>query len=177
MTLKFSKAFKKNVGGRFGKYQFEVGIIDDGPYKIPKKGARGLRGQDVIKQYAGGPIRQSTRRNSGMTLSQVSKQVRKFIGVNYLKAPFKSGSTGASANSSDIRRFLNEFFKLSTGKSQKRRAENLLQAVVRNPILRLDYIGANSDLTKKIKGFNRPLFDTGQFFRSIKARCSTRRLF
>jgi hypothetical protein len=47
--------------------------------------------------------------------------------------------------------------------------ENLAQAIIRNPILRGDY-GSNSALTRKIKGFDRFMFDTGQLFQSIKAK-------
>jgi hypothetical protein len=46
---------------------------------------------------------------------------------------------------------------------------NAIQAIVRNPILRGDY-GRNNLFTQKVKGFNRLMIDTGQFFNNIKAR-------
>lgn len=166
MKIQLDKRFKQNIAGRFGKYTFEVGVLDDTAYKKPKRGERGLKGQDVISTYAGGPIRQKTTTDSGVMISDVSKENRDRLGFNYLLEPFKK-------RSSDIIKFTNEFFKLAFGRSEKRRAENLLQAVVRNPILRGEY-GGQSDLTKKIKGFSRPMIDTAQLFKSLKAVCKVR---
>lgn len=163
MQLKLSKGFQQRVEGMFGKYQFEVGILEDGPHYEPRRGARGLKGQDVITNYAGGPVRKKSRKVGPLTIAQVSQANRERLGFNYLTEPFKK-------KSSDIIKFTNEFFRVVFGKSQKRRAENLLQAVVRNPILRGDY-GGNSALTKKIKGFDRKMIDTAQLFKAIKAIC------
>lgn len=162
MILKLDSRFKKHVQGMFGKYKFEVGILEDKSHKRAKKGARGLKGQDVISSYAGGPVRKASRDDSGLNLSDVSKANRDRMGFNYLTQPFK-------AKSSDIIKFSNEFFKLIFGRSQKRRAENLLQAIVRNPMLRGDY-GPNSPITQKIKGFDRAMIDTAQLFKAIKAK-------
>ncbi len=166
MQLKLKNSMKKNLEGRFGKYSFEVGVLNDGPHKTPKRGIPGLKGADVISSYAGGPVRQKTGKSSGKTISEVSKDNRNRLGFNYLSEPFKK-------KSSDIVKFSNEFFKLVFGKSQKRRAENLLQAIVRNPILRGEY-GSNSALTQKIKGFDRGMIDTAQLFKAIKAICRVR---
>lgn len=163
MQLKLDSRFKKKVAGIFGKYQFEVGILDDAPYKKPKIGERGKKGQDVITQYAGGDVRKKSRANSSMTIAEVAKENRERLGVNFWTKPFEQ-------KSSDIIKFSNEFFKVVFGYGSKKRAENLLQAIVRNPILRGEY-GENSPLTQKIKGFNRPLIDTAQMFKAIKARC------
>ncbi len=164
MLITLDKRFKKNVQGKFGKYKFEVGILQDGPHYNAKRGVPGLKGQEVLKSYAGGPARQQTRQ-SDTTLSNVSKEFREHLGINYLTEPFKK-------RTSDIIKFSNEFFKLVFGRSQKKRCENLLQAIVRNPILRGDY-GSNSALTVKIKGFDRKGIDTAQLFKSIKARTVT----
>jgi hypothetical protein len=166
MILKLDGRFKKNVAGRFGKYTFEVGVLDDAAYKKPAIGKRGLHGADVLTSYAGGPARKATSVDSGMNVSDISKANRDRLGFNYLSKPF-------SKKSSDIIKFTNEFFKLAFGRSQKRRAENLLQAIVRNPILRGDY-GHNSPLTQKIKGFDRQMIDTSQLFQAIKAKCKVR---
>lgn len=162
MKIELDRRFKKRLQGRFGKYDFQVGILNDGPHKDPKTGERGQKGQDVLSAYAGGPIRQKTRKSS-KTISEVSAANRERLGFNYLSEPFRK-------RSSDIVKFSNEFFKLAFGRSEKRRAENLLQAIVRNPILRGDY-GGNSDLTVKIKGFNRGMIDTAQLFKAIKSIC------
>ncbi len=166
MRLTLDKRFKKNLQGRFGKFDFQVGIIKDSPHMEPRRGARGLGGSDVRGSYAGGPVRKASRTPSGLSVAQVSKENRDRLGFNYLSEPFKK-------KSSDIIKFTNEFFKLVFGKSQKRRAENLLQAVVRNPILRGEY-GPNSALTKKIKGFDRGMIDTSQLFKKIISVCKVR---
>ncbi len=143
-----------------------MGVLEDGPYITPKRGVRGLKGQDVISNYAGGPIRQKSSQDSGQMISDVSKANRDRLGINYLLEPFKK-------KSSDIIKFTNEFFKLAFGRSQKRRCENLLQAIVRNPILRGDY-GPNSALTKKIKGFDRSMIDTAQLFKALISKCTVK---
>ncbi len=165
MKIKLDSRFKKNVAGRFGKYDFQVGILQDKLHKDPKIGERGLKGQDVLASYAGGPIRR-TKSSGSRTISDVSKANRDRLGFNYLTEPFKH-------RTSDIIKFSNEFFKLAFGRSQKKRCENLLQAIVRNPILRGDY-GKNSALTKKIKGFDRYMIDTAQLFKAITAVCKVR---
>jgi len=167
MIILFKENFKAKLKGRFEKYSFEVGILDDSSYKLPKIGQRGLHGLDVLTSYAGGPLRLKTNKDSGKLISDVSKANRDRLGINYLIAPFKK-------TSSDIIKFTNEFFKLAFGRSEKRRCENLIQAIVRNPILKAEYLSSNSALTQNIKGFNRPLFDTGQFFKAIKAKCTVR---
>lgn len=166
INLKLDKKFKKNVQGIFGKYEFEVGVLQDKSHMTPMTGQRGLHGQDVISNYASGPIRKASSKDSGLAISDVSKSMRDRLGFNYLQKPFQK-------RSSDIIKFSNEFFKLVFGKSEKRRCENLLQAIVRNPMLRGDY-GKNSDLTKKIKGFDRYMIDTAQLFKAIKAKCTVK---
>lgn len=161
MQIKLDKRFKRNVAGRFGKYSFEVGVLTDGPHSSPAKGQRGLKGKDVIGSYAGGPVRRKSGKPSGLSISDVSKSLRERLGVNYLTEPFKD-------KSADIIKFSKEFFKLVFGRSERKRVENLLQAIVRNPMLRGDY-GSNSALTQKIKGFDRLTIDTAQLFKSIKA--------
>lgn len=166
MKIQLDKRFIKKLQGRFGKYDFEVGVLDDANYKNPRRGERGKKGADVLARYAGGPVRKKSRTDSGKTIAEVSKANRERMGVNYLTAPFEK-------RTSDIIKFSNEFFKLAFGRSEKRRAENLLQAIVRNPILKGTY-GSNSEITEKIKGFNRGMIDTAQLFKRIKAACNVR---
>lgn len=167
-VIQLDARFKKKAAGMFGKYQFEVGVLEDRGYKKPKIGKRGLKGQDVISNYAGGPVRQKSAQSSGLTIAQVSAENRKRLGRNYLTEPF-------GRKSADIVEFTKSFFDLVFGRSQKKRAENLLQAIVRNPILRGEY-GPSSPLTNKIKGFNRPMMDTAQLFKAIKAVCRVKRV-
>lgn len=166
MQLKLSKRFKANVEGRFGKFDFEVGVLQDGPHKMPRIGKRGLGGSDVRTSYAGGPVRKKSNRVGPLTIAEVSAANREHLGFNYLTEPFKKPS-------SDIIKFTEAFFKLAFGRSEKKRAENLLQAVVRNPILAGEY-GNNAPLTKKIKGFDRKMIDTAQLFKAIRAICRVR---
>ncbi len=162
MKIELDKRFRKKLEGRFGKYRLEVGVLQDAPHLLPRRGERGQKGQDVLGSYAGGPIRRSSRKNSGVMVSQVSKENRERMGLNFYSEPFQKSS-------SDIIRFTQTFFKLCFGRSEPKRLENLLQAIVRNPILRGDY-GGNSSLTTRIKGFNRGMIDTAQLFKSIKAK-------
>lgn len=166
MEIKLDKRFAKNVKGLFGKYQFEVGVLEDSPHRDALKGKPGLKGADVITTYAGGPVRKASRKSSGKSVAEVSASLRKHLGYNYLTKPFED-------KSSDIVKFSQEFFKLVFGKSQKKRCENLLQAIVRNPILRGE-VGKQSPVTTIIKGFDRPSIDTAQLFKSITARVITK---
>ncbi len=163
MQLKLDKRFQKNIAGHFGRYRFQVGVLEDKSHKLPKRGVRGLKGQDVISSYAGGPVRKISSIDSGLDISDVSQAFRKHMGFNYLTRPFDKRNR-------DRVGFTDSFFKLVFGLGSKKRVENLLQAVVRNPILRGDY-GNNSEITKKIKGFNRFGIDTAQLFKNIKAKC------
>ncbi len=165
MKLELDSRFQKKVKGMFEKYSFEVGVLKDGPHKRAAIGERGLKGQDVITDYAGGPRRKISTKNpdTGLSISDVSKSLRDHLGFNYLSKPFEK-------RSSDIIKFSSEFMKLVFGKSQKKRVENLLQAIVRNPMLRGDY-KRESPLTQRIKGFSRPTIDTAQLFKAITAKC------
>lgn len=170
MIIQLDKRFQKRVQGMFGKYQFEVGVLEDKPHYLAKRGARGKKGKDVLKGFAGGPARQQTRKQSGQSVAEVSESLRKNLGFNYLTKPFES------SKNKDILAFTNAFFKLVFGRTQQKRAENLLQAIVRNPMLRGDY-GSNAPLTQAIKGFDRKTIDTAQLFKSIRARCKVKTLF
>lgn len=166
-TITIDSRYKKRLRGMFSKYEFEIGILEDGPHKDAQVGARGQKGADVRTTYAGGPVRKKSRRDSGLKISDVSKEMRERLGFNYLSEPFKKSD-------SDIIKFSNEFLKLVFNISKnKKRVENLLQAIVRNPILRGDY-GSNSQLTQKIKGFDRKMIDTAQLFKAIKAKVKVR---
>lgn len=166
MNVQLTKRFAKRLEGRFGKYDFEVGVLEDRPYREPMDVGPGPTGNNAIGTYAGGPVRKATRKASGKTVSEVSAANRERLGFNYLAKPFQDGSA-------DVVKFTNEFFRLAFGRSEKKRAENLLQAVVRNPIRAGEY-GTNSPLTKIIKGFDRPMIDTAQLFKALKARCTVR---
>lgn len=162
MAAKFAK-FKRDITEvlkqKIEPWQVEVGILQDAPHRV---------GLDKMKKFAGGTARHVSRIDSGKSISQVSADARKALGINYLTRPFQS----RNRRNSDAVRMMIEFYKLvfQEGKSAgKRRYENAVQAVIRNPLTRADY-GRNKSSTAKIKGSNRKFIDTGQLFRAIKAR-------
>lgn len=159
MKLQMGNAWNKRMAKQIEGFQFEVGILRDGTHARPMSKSEGT------KHYAGGPSRKVTRgKNGKASIGEILVYNMKRTNTNFLSEPFKK-------KSSDIMRFTKEFLRLAfrhKGVGSKR-VENLLQAVVRNPILKLDY-GSNSRDAEKRKGFNRHLFDTAQMFKAIRAR-------
>jgi hypothetical protein len=156
MQLKLDRRFAKQAKGVFEKYEFRVGVLNDSVHKNAVSKNKGL------KTYAGGPARKIGRSGS-LTVSQVSERLRKSSGINFYTAPF------SARKNKDILNFTKSFFDLCFGRTEKRRCENLLQAIVRNPILRGDY-GQNNPKTARTKGFNRYMIDTAQLFKAITAK-------
>ncbi len=160
MQLKLKDQFGKRLQKRFSNFDLKVGILQNDEHKSARPSADGL------SSYAGGPVRKKGRSGS-VTLDEVSSDFSERLGFNYLSEPFKK-------RTSDIIKFTDGFLKMVFGKKgQTRRVENLLQAIVRNPILRGDY-GSNAQKTQKIKGFNRYGIDTGQLFKAIRAAVTGR---
>lgn len=157
VEIKLDRRFYKQAKGVFEKYDFEVGVLTNSPHNVAQPRSKGL------KSYAGGPARKTSIRPSGQSIAQVSERLRKETGINFYTQPFRS------KKNADILRFVKSFFDLCGGRGEKRRCENTLQAIVRNPILRGDY-GHNSKQTIKQKGFDRFMIDTAQLFRAIRAR-------
>ena len=154
-SIRFDRPIDEILKSKINPYQFDVGILKDGPHRVPGKGR---------KSYAGLSARRTGREIDG-TLSSVSASARAQLGVNYLTKPFEK-------KSSDAIKFLNAFFKLAFGDNKlamKKRCENAIQAVVRNPILKGSY-GRNKRITARIKGFSKKFIDTAQLFRGITAR-------
>jgi hypothetical protein len=154
MRLELGKGFAKRTQKLFDKYNIEVGILNDKPYRKPLKDETGI--------YAGGPVRKKSREIDG-TISEVSEKFRTQSGLNYLTEPFKI------PQNKDILKFTRSFFKGVFGRASLNQMQNLAQAIIRNPILRGDY-GSNSAYTRAKKGFDRYMFDTGQLFQAIKAK-------
>lgn len=168
MKAKMSKGFKTTLARKYQRYEFEVGILEDKPYKIPKSiGPNGILKEEALTEYAGGPIRKVTSQKSGLNISEVLIANSERLGIDLLRAPFQE-------RSSDIIKFADSYMKLIAGKINLKRVTNLIQAIVRNPILRGDY-GSNSGYTEDNKGFNRYLMDTAQTFKAIKAKAEYRR--
>lgn len=165
MRLELGKSWGKKLQGRIERYDFEVGVFDDKPHMDPV--VTGRFDPPQLKNYAGGPVRRTSRQKGELSVAQVLVENMKRLNINILQRPFQE-------RNSEILKFTAEFLKMVTsGKSSIKRLENLLQAIVRNPILKQEY-GPNKPATADAKGFDRHLFDTGQMFRAIKARVKRR---
>lgn len=157
-SVKFQRPIGQVLRGKIEAYTFDVGILKDGPHRAPASKDKGL------KTFAGGPARK-VRGRSYDKLSDVSRDVQRNSGIKIYRQPFRR-------KSDDAVRMLKAFFQLvfNEGKTAKmKRLENLIQAVVRNPILRGTY-GRNKKVTADNKGFNRKFIDTAQFFKAIRAK-------
>jgi hypothetical protein len=156
--LQLDPKFKKNLRGKFEKYYFEVGILNDKEHKNPKNKNYGL------KDFYGKVARKTSNKTGSLTTAGISNIIREKYHFDYLAEPFKGGG-----DSHDIMEFSKQFFKFCFGRTQAKRLTNMLQAIVRNPILRGDY-GQNAVSTIRAKGFNHFMVDTGQLFKAIGAR-------
>lgn len=166
MNIELGKAWSKKLEGRINRFEFQVGVIDDKPHFNPIETP--LFGEPQLKTYAGGPARKQTRVPGDLTTGEVLVENMKRLNINLLQRPFQE-------RNSDILKFTDAFLKLvlrRPGISIKR-VENLLQAIVRNPILKQEY-GANNSATADAKGFDRHLIDTAQMFKAIIARATRR---
>lgn len=165
MNIELGKSWTKKLKGRVEQYEFEVGVFDDKPHMNPVE--HGRFEQPKLKNYAGGPTRRTSRERGSKSVAEVLVDNMRRLNINILQRPFQE-------RNSDILRFTEAFLIMVTGgKASLKRLENLLQAIVRNPILKQEY-GKNNPATADAKGFDRHLFDTGQMFRAIRARVKRR---
>ncbi len=162
MKMNLGRSWSKNLKRRVEGVEFEVGILEDKAHMDPVE--QGFFGPPPTKSYAGGPVRRTSRRSAGLSVGEVLVKNMERTNHNFLLEPFKK-------RNSEIIKFTTYFLRYIVGKpgASLKRIENLLQAIVRNPILKQEY-GPNNATTADNKGFNRHLFDTGQMFRAIKAR-------
>lgn len=151
----------KIMQGKFGKYDFEVGILENKPHYAPERGTN-LLDKGALKWYSyAGLHLLKWGDNPDGTLYSVARDLDKAF--KWLRRPF------TSRKNADVLNVMNSIIADLNGKPNKQRIINGIQAIVRNPILRGDY-GKNSPKTAKKKGFNKLMMATGQFFRNIKAR-------
>lgn len=152
----------KKVRGSIKDYEVEVGVLQDSVHRAPIP--------NTTTSVAGGPA----RRKGGATrstVSQVSEYVRRATGINFYTLPFSIGTNRQILEFTQA--YIKGLMSPNGVLSQRRRIENLLQAIVRNPIARGDY-GGNTPAAARSKGFSRLLVDTGQLFKSITARVRRR---
>ncbi len=154
--MKIKSDIAKIIKKEIGLYNFEVGILQNQPKKLRKKGA--------TKSFAGLTISASGISAKKVTLAFVAAVLEKYH-FKWLKKPF------TMAKNKDVRKVVDEIAAQTFKKRSKdnKRLENAIQAVIRNPILRGDY-GKNLAATIKAKGFDKLGIDTGQFFKNIKAK-------
>lgn len=164
MKLELGRSWEKKLAGRIKSFEFEVGILDDTPHRDPV--VAGMFEDPQLGFYAGGPVRRASRKAGSVMNSEVLIQNMERLNINLLLRPFQE-------TSSEIMKFTRAFLMLVCKKPGMsiRRVENLLQAIVRNPILKQEY-GTNASHTADAKGFDRHLIDTGQMFKSIKAKAN-----
>lgn len=160
--IELSKGFAKRLSSRIERFEFEVGILEDTPHYDPVESS--LFDEPQLGRYAGGEVRKKSRNLSEKTTGQIFVENMERMNTNLLVEPFRS------KQNKDIVKFTSAFLQLATGgKIKELRVRNLIQAVVRNPILRGDY-GGNTAATADAKGFDRLLIDTAQMFKAIKAK-------
>lgn len=162
MNLTLGKEWGRKLQLRINQHEMEVGVLDDKPHKLPEE--HGLLEQPSLKTYAGGHIRKMSSRPGESTVGEVLVENMKRLNINILQRPFQE-------RNSEILKFTDYFLRFIVKRpgTNIKRIENLLQAIVRNPILKQEY-GRNNPITADNKGFNRHLFDTGQMFKAIRAR-------
>jgi hypothetical protein len=157
--MKIKSDIAKKMQKEIGLYTFEVGILQNAPKKLRKKGA--------TKSFAGLQINAlgSVSKKRPTTIAYVGEILEKYH-FKWLTRPFKTKGLNE-----DVKKVVDELAAQIFGKKSKnnKRLENAVQAVIRNPILRSDY-GKNMKATIKAKGFDKLGIDTGQFFKAIKAK-------
>lgn len=162
MKFDLGNRWRKKLARDIQGFEFEVGVLDDRPHMNPVETR--LFQEPLLGTYAGGPVQKTSRVAGPETTGGVLIANMERLHRNILQEPFEK-------KSSDIMKFTNSFLKLVLKRKDVsvRRVENLLQAIVRNPILKQEY-GPNTPVTADNKGFDRHLFGTGQMFKAIRAR-------
>lgn len=142
-------------------YNIQVGVFNNVPRKRPDTGKN-----TRIGSYAEGPVRLGRKNDTSMSADVATELQQKY---HWLDRPFRASSAQSKETIAFANYFLSAIAKGEKKPDTLRRIANLVQAIVRNPITRGEY-GSNSQFWAKVKGFNRLMFDTGQFFKSIIAR-------
>lgn len=116
----------------------------------------------------GGPVRLQ-KAETRSTTATIAERIRTDLGVDWLRTPVRR------ENSPEMKQLRKAFFDLVTGKNRNYSAvEAKFRAVLRIPILKKRY-GRNTPAAARAKTFNRFLIDTGQFFKAIAAKVTSRK--
>lgn len=161
MEIKIEKLGPKLKAAIEAQY-FEVGILEPAEHREAKDKNQGLTAFNE-KKFLNGWARKAGTKVDG-EMQEIGGELQKQY--NWLGNPFKKGNEKQAEILNFAKAYISEIQK---ARPSHNRVRNLVQAIVRNPILRGDY-GSNSTLTLIRKGFDRTMIDTGQFFNAIQAR-------
>lgn len=142
----------------FESQRVQVGVLDKAKMaSIPrsrKKGLSRIKGTSY-------PRRKIHKKSKILTVTKLAEYMDEYYGF-ISDAPLVPSNT-------DLIKVTNELIKIFNGDLDPRRVENAAIAIIRNPIIRMDY-GRNAASTEKEKGFNRPLVDSATLFNNITAK-------
>lgn len=156
INIKLDEDFLKENVRDFESQRLRIGILDDA---FARK-ARSKR-EGFAKLEDTGINRRKIKGKSKLPMKDLAKILDTEYGV------FSNAVN--NANNLDLNLVTQELIKaFSNGTVSKRRIINAAEALIQNPILRREF-GSNSKSTQQVKGFDRPIIDTGAFYSSIKA--------
>lgn len=145
--------FAETIQVELDKYRMEVGILEDEPKREALKGK--------FKIYAGQTLAVAGK-TTDESLTDVAKRLDQRF--HWLERPFRL------PENQDVQQVVSDIAQsINMNHAGKRRVLNGVQAVIRNPILG-NYYGGNSAKAIQVKGFDKLLMWTGQFFQNIRAR-------
>lgn len=159
MKVEIEKLIPKLKAAIEGQY-FLVGVLQNAEHKEAKDKNQGLTAMNE-KVFLNGWARRVSAEIDGST-QEIGDELQGQY--HWLSNPFRDGNE----KQKEIMNFAKTYLADVQSGKKSNRSKNLVQAIVRNPILRGDY-GSNAPLTILKKGFDRAMIDTGQFFNSIKA--------
>lgn len=139
----------------FESQRVKVGVLSDRPVSIPRNKREGL---SALKgtNYP----RRKIKKRGGMALTKLAEILDREYGF--------ISDTPLLPNNSDLMKVMDELMVIFNKKPNSRRIENAAIAMIRNPIIRMDF-GSNAASTISEKGFDRPMVDTGTLFSNISA--------
>jgi hypothetical protein len=167
-NAKVDRRFLNRFRRRFEQFELQAGVLE--PTKphfkakpIYKKNGKRKTKNAAFTSVDGLKARRKSRIQAGTVGMIADVQGKR---VDFIRAPFKQATSPALKA---LRKAWIRFFSARNPSTMRRVVEQALVNVIRDPIRRRRY-GPNSALTTRIKGFNRRLFDTGQLWKSIKAK-------
>lgn len=174
---KLDNRFKARFTARFEQYEFQAGVMpSDGEKKhyeaksITLKSGKRKKRKSAFTTVDGMTARKRRGYLFGNepTIKQIYQFACRYVRSDIVKDPFLSPNSGPMRK---LSKALSKFFQADRPMAQRRKVEDAMLNVIRDPIKKKNY-RPNSRAWAKVKGFNRALFDTGQLYRSFKAKVS-----